>query len=92
MRIGVFSLILFMMFACTSRQRVITVEAKGLNTGKLYLCEVISEYRGIHQAVDSAVLKDDKSFLACRGRLLRSYILSGIPRGMVDIFFWMVMI
>ena len=60
MRTGIFSLILFMMFACTSRQRVITVEAKGLNTSKLYLCEVISEYRGIHQAVDSAVLKEGK--------------------------------
>ena len=60
MRTGVFSLILFVTFACTSKQRVITVEAKGLNTDKLYLCEVISEYRGIHQAVDSAVLKDGK--------------------------------
>ena len=60
MRTGIFSLILFMMFACTSRQSVITVKAKGLNTGKLYLCEVISEYRGIHQAIDSAILKNGK--------------------------------
>lgn len=79
MRTGVFSLILFVTFACTSKQRVITVEAKGLNTDKLYLCEVISEYRGIHQAVDSAVLKDGKFVLTCRKRYPRSCILSGFP-------------
>ena len=92
MRTGVFSLILFVTFACTSKQRVITVEAKGLNTDKLYLCEVISEYRGIHQAVDSAVLKDGKFVFNLQEEIPRSCILSGIPRGMVDMFFWMVMI
>ena len=60
MRTCIGGLLLLAMFACTSKQNVITVEAKGLNVDKLYLCEVISEYRGIHQVVDSTVLKDGK--------------------------------
>lgn len=92
MRTCIGGLLLLAMFACTSKQNVITVEAKGLNVDKLYLCEVISEYRGIHQVVDSIVPKDGKFVFTLKEGITPELISSEIPRGMAVISFWMVMI
>lgn len=81
MKVVFFSLIFFAISACISKQKVITVDAKGLNADKLYLCEVVNEYYGVHQVIDSAMMKNEKFvFNLQEGVIPGLYFIGDTPR------------
>ena len=71
------------LFACQPGKQIIQGETGDLNTNKMYLCEVVSDYWKSHRAVDSADVIDGsatgkrdrrRNFLESRGGFFGSKI------------------
>lgn len=76
------------LFACQPGKQIIQGETGDLNTNKMYLCEVVSDYWKSHRAVDSADVIDGKFMFELENVQPELYFWE-ILRIMEGIFFWM---
>ena len=76
------------LFACQPGKQIIQGETGDLNTNKMYLCEVVSDYWKSHRAVDSADVIDGKFMFELENVQPELYFLGDSPNH-GGYFFWM---
>ncbi|MBC5623520.1 TlpA disulfide reductase family protein [Butyricimonas hominis] len=79
MRKGIVVLILCIFSVYVFGQRTITGNTGTLDINKIYLCEVVHEYRGIHQVIDSAEVKNGQFTFVVKDARPELYFIGDTP-------------